>query len=52
MLHALESATPHLFVTNLDVRARQVRAGRAGAERAAGMAVNLDVYGYMRVPAP
>jgi general secretion pathway protein M len=52
MLHALESATPHLFVTNLDVRARQVRAGRAGAERAAGMAVTLDVYGYMRVPAP
>lgn len=51
MLHALEGATPHLFVTNLDVRARQVRAGRA-SPGAAGMAVNLDVYGYMRVPAP
>jgi general secretion pathway protein M len=47
-LHALESASPVLFVDNLDLLSRRSYLGDAQSGGAGAMEVTFDLYGYLR----
>lgn len=51
IFHALESASPYLFLNNVDMRSRAIRSLRQTPDKAMSLNVTFDIYGYMRVPA-
>jgi len=49
ILHILEAGTPFLFIENLDVRDGGGDGGAGRGQGTAGLHVNFDVHGFMRV---
>ena len=48
IVHALETASPYLFVSNVEIRARPILAAMPAARRGPDLTVAFDLYGYMR----
>jgi len=48
VIHALETASPYLFVSNVEIRARPILASMPAARPVPDLTVAFDLYGYMR----
>lgn len=52
IFYSLETASPYLFLDNIDIRVSRKRAQKKRTESAGDLQVRYDVYGYMSIEKP